>query len=66
MIRLSVKVNRTGLCTEPHFTRNEIKYHQSQESGLFFLQMLLAVPFIRIGGKQKITVASFCDKKEIL
>ena len=36
MIRLSVKVNRTGLCTEAHFPRNEIKYHQSQESGLFF------------------------------
>ena len=28
--------------------------------------MLLAVPFIEIGGKQKITMASICDKKEIL
>ena len=28
--------------------------------------MLLAVPFIEIGGKQKITKASICDKKEIL
>ena len=26
----------------------------------------LAVPFIEIGGKQKITMASICDKKEIL
>ena len=26
----------------------------------------LAVPFIEIGGKQKITIASICDKKEIL
>ena len=25
--------------------------------------MLLAVPFIEIGGKQKITMASICDKK---
>ena len=24
----------------------------------------LAVPFIEIGGKQKITVASICDKKK--
>ena len=24
----------------------------------------LAVPFIEIGGKQKITIASICDKKE--
>ena len=31
------------------------------------LQMLpLAVSFIEIGGKQKITIASICDKKEIL
>ena len=31
------------------------------------LQMLpLAVPFIEIGGKQKITIASTCDKKETL
>ena len=31
------------------------------------LEMLpLAVPFIEIGGKQKITVASICDKKETL
>ena len=30
------------------------------------LQMLLAVPFIEIGGKQKIIIASICDKKEIL
>ena len=28
--------------------------------------MLLAVPFIEIRGKQKITMASICDKKEIL
>ena len=29
--------------------------------------MLLAtVPFIEIGGKQKITMASICDEKEIL
>ena len=28
--------------------------------------MLLAVPFIEIGGKQKITIASICDKKENL
>ena len=28
--------------------------------------MLLAVPFIEIGGKQKITIASICDKKETL
>ena len=26
----------------------------------------LAVPFMEIGGKQKITIASICDKKEIL
>ena len=26
----------------------------------------LAVLFIEIGGKQKITIASICDKKEIL
>ena len=26
----------------------------------------LAVSFIEIGGKQKITIASICDKKEIL
>ena len=26
----------------------------------------LAFPFIEIGGKQKITIASICDKKEIL
>ena len=26
----------------------------------------LAVPFIDIGGKQKITIASICDKKEIV
>ena len=26
----------------------------------------LAVPFIEIGGKQKNTIASICDKKEIL
>ena len=26
----------------------------------------LAVPFIEIGGKQKITIASICDQKEIL
>ena len=26
--------------------------------------MLLAVPFIEIGGKQKNTIASICDKKE--
>ena len=26
----------------------------------------VAVPFIEIGGKQKITIASVCDKKEIL
>ena len=31
-----------------------------------FLQMLLAVPFIEIGGKEKITIASICDKKETL
>ena len=31
------------------------------------LQILpLAVPFIEIGGKQKITKASICDKKETL
>ena len=31
------------------------------------LQMLpLVVPFIEIGGKQKITIASICDKKETL
>ena len=31
------------------------------------LQMLpLAAPFIEIGGKQKITIASICDKKETL
>ena len=31
------------------------------------LQMLpLAVSVIEIGGKQKITIASICDKKEIL
>ena len=30
------------------------------------LQMLLAVPFIEMGGKQKITIASICDKKETL
>ena len=30
------------------------------------LQMLLAVPFIEIRGKQKITMASIFDKKEIL
>ena len=31
------------------------------------LQMLpLAVPFIEIEGKQKITIASICDKKETL
>ena len=28
--------------------------------------MLLAVDFIEIGGKQKITIASICDKKETL
>ena len=28
--------------------------------------MLLAVPFIEIGGKQKITIAGICDKKETL
>ena len=28
--------------------------------------MLLAVPFIEIRGKQKITMASICDKKELL
>ena len=28
--------------------------------------MLLAVPFIEIRGKQKITMASICDKNEIL
>ena len=28
--------------------------------------MLLAVPFIEIGGKEKITIASICDKKETL
>ena len=26
----------------------------------------VAVPFTEIGGKQKITIASVCDKKEIL
>ena len=26
----------------------------------------LAASFIEIGGKQKITIASICDKKEIL
>ena len=26
----------------------------------------LAVSFIEIGGKQKFTIASICDKKEIL
>ena len=26
----------------------------------------LAVPFIEIGGKQKITMTNICDKKEIL
>ena len=26
----------------------------------------LAVPFIEIGGKQKITIASICDKKKTL
>ena len=26
----------------------------------------LALPFIEIGGKQKITIASICDKKETL
>ena len=31
-----------------------------------FLQMLLVVPFIEIGGKEKITIASICDKKETL
>ena len=30
------------------------------------LQMLLAVPFVEIGEKQKITIASICDKKENL
>ena len=31
------------------------------------LQMIpLAVPLIEIGGKQKITIASSCDKKETL
>ena len=28
--------------------------------------MLLAIPVIEIGGKQKITIAGICDKKEIL
>ena len=28
--------------------------------------MLLTVPFIEIGEKQKITIASICDKKEVL
>ena len=80
MIWLRVKVNRTRLCTVVHFARNKIKYQKSRENGLFLyklyactiaclsvLQMLpLAVPFIEIGGKQKITIASICDKKEIL
>ena len=26
----------------------------------------LAFPFIEIGGKQKISIASICDKKEIV
>ena len=30
------------------------------------LQMLLAVPFLEIGGKQKITISNICDKKETL
>ena len=30
------------------------------------VQILLAAPFIEIDGKQKITMASVCDKKEIL
>ena len=30
------------------------------------LQMLLAIPFIQIGGKQTITIASICDEKETL
>ena len=76
MIWQRVKVNRTRLCTAAHFARNEIKYQKSREGGLFqynlyartieVLQMLLAVPFIEIGGKQKITIASICDKKETL
>ena len=28
--------------------------------------VLLAVPFIEMGGKQKIIIASICNKKEIL
>ena len=36
MIWLRVEVNRTRLCTAAaHFARNEIKYQQSRESGLF-------------------------------
>ena len=82
MIWLRVKVNRTRLCTVAHFARNELKYQKSRESGLFhynlyartiaclslipLYKMLLAVPFIEIGGKQKITVASICDKKKTL
>ena len=30
------------------------------------LKMLLTVPFIEIREKQKITMASICDKKEVL
>ena len=50
MIRLSV---RTGLCTEAHFTRNEIKYHQSQESRLFFLTNVTCCPLHRNRRKAK-------------
>ena len=77
-------MNRTRLFTAALFSRNEIKYQKSRESGLFqynlyacsiaclsyiyytalqteVLQMSLAVPFIEIVGKEKITVASICD-----
>ena len=35
MIWLKVKVNKTRLYTAAHFSRNEIKYQKSRESGLF-------------------------------
>ena len=50
MIWLSVKVNRTRLCTETHFARNEIKYQQSWESRLFqyilYAYMIACLSFI--------------------
>ena len=32
----------------------------------FYKMLLATVPFIEIGGKQKITMASICDEKDIL